>query len=466
MVANDESLLPPTPLPLGIEREPAVGLPLLVSWVALVAYVAGVARVSGPEQHADVQFRLMEIERNINKNKSACHDFYNYSCGNYRLHNALDPWQKASIIASHKIQETPMYKECASRVDFFEDKYIWDDDVSSGEEPCYLQCRLRMLYRGVTVNGVTARAAESNKKVVMMYWTNHSETINETAPWGTHGLLRSPDVVARLTAKDDAEFEVPEDYPDTCTQAVQEYSFEALAKWFLPATQATVLAERLMEHFDAGVRAASARFKQYQPPRVRIGGGRGLVPDSEWLDSNLDMWQARRLLESQRVGEDVGGAWFVPASMVNAFYDSDAHAVFIPSMITKEPFMADSYSESLQYGGLGFVIAHELGHAIDYIVNDTGYRHMLGHRLAEMSDALYSQVNHTEREAVADTYGLRLLEATHQPNRITMLQTAQLWCMSAQTFSNDTHPPGRWRVNSTFGASLAWSRVFCKHAHV
>ena len=462
MTPMSDQLIPTAPLPVGIEREPSVGLPLLASWVALVAYVASLSSESGTPPPVATQLRLLQIERNVNDSINACNDFYNYSCGQYGRYQALDQWTSSRVIARRWVRTTAAYKNCSQIEDFFD----VEDEIEESSGDCDLDCRLSYLHNGYVVNNVTARTQNLGGKLVMMYWSA-AATINEPAPWSDDGdhILRSEGILEQLQRSEPPlEISLPEDFPSDCVSAAEEYAPFEISVAIGVVDGAKELIDELLGHFEVLLRSvATGQPKNHTIPKVVLGGGAGLISD-QWIHegtSNLDLWEVRRFRESLLVGQSVDDYWPVPASTVNAFFDADSNSVYIPSMMTMEPFFAVNYSRSLKFGGLGFVVAHELGHAIDHIVNDTGYKHLLGHRLAELSDSLYGDVSHTENEAVADEYGLKLLEVAHDPDRVTMLQTAQMWCLSPSRFGNDSHPPGRWRVNSTFSDSAAWAAVFC-----
>lgn len=454
-----DNLLPPV-LPVGLEHEPTIGVPLLLSWVGLVAYVAAISGQTAPPPPLKAQLRLLQIDANINSTVNPCHDFYNYSCGRYPLNEPLDPWQAARKIAAWRVTRTAPHADCIANAAFFED----DSESGDADPMCDLQCRLMHLADGMAVNTVVARVQLRKGRLVMMYWSPGGVDIDEPAPWGADHVLRSADVVSLLNGET-VLVSAPADLPTTCVGAVEAYAPGAIAAAFPPAEGSRALVDAILHHFPATMRSLAVigqNLSRVVPPQIQLGGGPGLLPDMDLVQlTNTELWASLRRREALLVGTAVGSRWAAPASTVNAFFDADSNTVYLPSAITSPPFFSDSFTESLKFGGLGFIVAHELGHAIDHALNNTGYRHLLGHRLANLSGALYSDTKLTEPEAVADAYGLALLEAVHTADRITMLQTAQLWCMSGMNFVADPHPPGRWRVNSTFGASAAWATIFC-----
>ncbi len=57
--------------------------------------------------------------------------------------------------------------------------------------------------------------------------------------------------------------------------------------------------------------------------------------------------------------------WYMPACMVNAFYNASANSICFPAAILNEPFYSLNQSVSKNFGGIGAVIGHEISHAFD-----------------------------------------------------------------------------------------------------
>lgn len=57
--------------------------------------------------------------------------------------------------------------------------------------------------------------------------------------------------------------------------------------------------------------------------------------------------------------------WLMKAHEVNAYYSPPSNEIVIPAGILQQPFFSDSYPAALNYGGIGAIIGHELGHALD-----------------------------------------------------------------------------------------------------
>ncbi|MBA2521279.1 MAG: M13 family metallopeptidase [Chloroflexia bacterium] len=57
--------------------------------------------------------------------------------------------------------------------------------------------------------------------------------------------------------------------------------------------------------------------------------------------------------------------WFVPPQVVNAFYDPTANEIVFPAAILQAPYFDYQADPALNFGGIGFVIGHEITHGFD-----------------------------------------------------------------------------------------------------
>ncbi|HZK05448.1 MAG TPA: M13-type metalloendopeptidase [Actinomycetaceae bacterium] len=99
---------------------------------------------------------------------------------------------------------------------------------------------------------------------------------------------------------------------------------------------------------------------------------------SEWRDySELEtsddllgnVREANRF-EWNRQSAKVGGPvdreeWLMPPQMVNAYYMPTSNEIAFPAAILQPPFFDPAADDALNYGGIGAVIGHEIGHGFD-----------------------------------------------------------------------------------------------------
>ncbi|WP_018157030.1 M13 family metallopeptidase [Demetria terragena] len=75
-------------------------------------------------------------------------------------------------------------------------------------------------------------------------------------------------------------------------------------------------------------------------------------------------WEIDRMLN--RVGEPVDkGEWFMTPQTVNAYYMPTMNEIVFPAAILQPPFFDVDADDAVNYGGIGGVIGHELGHGFD-----------------------------------------------------------------------------------------------------
>lgn len=101
-------------------------------------------------------------------------------------------------------------------------------------------------------------------------------------------------------------------------------------------------------------------------------------PD-KWLDySSLEMSRdslidnaiAAERFEIKRALDKLGNPvdrdeWHMPPQMVNAYYNPTMNEIVFPAAILQDPFFNPDVDDAWNYGGIGAVIGHEIGHGFD-----------------------------------------------------------------------------------------------------
>ncbi|MEJ1277575.1 hypothetical protein NN561_008492 [Cricetulus griseus] len=83
----------------------------------------------------------------------------------------------------------------------------------------------------------------------------------------------------------------------------------------------------------------------------------------ENIIQNLKFSQSKQLKKlREKVDKD---EWISGAAVVNAFYSSGRNQIVFPAGILQPPFFSARQSNSLNYGGIGMVIGHEITHGFD-----------------------------------------------------------------------------------------------------
>ncbi len=71
-------------------------------------------------------------------------------------------------------------------------------------------------------------------------------------------------------------------------------------------------------------------------------------------------------LEVAKLGNPVDRSeWFMPPQMVNAYYNSGMNEIVFRAGILQPPFFYPYADDAVNYGGIGAVIGHEIGHGFD-----------------------------------------------------------------------------------------------------
>uniref|UniRef100_A0A3Q2PSZ3 Neprilysin n=1 Tax=Fundulus heteroclitus TaxID=8078 RepID=A0A3Q2PSZ3_FUNHE len=206
---------------------------------------------------------------------------------------------------------------------------------------------------------------------------------------------------------------------------------------------------------------------------------------------NLEYVQKKRLRKLRvKVNKE---EWVTGAAVVNAFYSSSKNQIVFPAGILQPPFFSKGQAKSLNYGGIGMVIGHEITHGFD----DNGRNYDKDgdlkdwwtpdstHRFLELSKCIVDQYsnfswdlanglhlngNNTLGENIADNGGIRQayqayknyvnhhgeepplpgIDLSH--DQLFFLNFAQVWCgthrpeQAVNSIKVDVHSPGKFRV--------------------
>ncbi|XP_059158497.1 neprilysin-1-like [Physella acuta] len=197
--------------------------------------------------------------------------------------------------------------------------------------------------------------------------------------------------------------------------------------------------------------------------------------------------------------------WSTTPANVNAYYSSIRNQITFPAAILQQPFYSKDYPKSLNYGGIGMVIGHEMTHGFD----DRGRQYDKNgilvqwwddeviRRFKERAQCIIDQYNNysvpevkmnvngiqTQGENIADNGGLKeaykafrnsrghleqrlpgLLEYSN--DQLFFINFAQVWCgvmrpeATVTRLKTGVHSPGRFRVIGTLQNMEAFSEAF------
>uniref|UniRef100_A0A8C0EX50 Neprilysin n=1 Tax=Bubo bubo TaxID=30461 RepID=A0A8C0EX50_BUBBB len=257
--------------------------------------------------------------------------------------------------------------------------------------------------------------------------------------------------------------------------------------------------------------------------RERIGYPDEIVSDNNKLNSeyqelnykeeeyfeniiqNLVFTQKKRLKKlREKVDKE---EWISGAAVVNAFYSASRNQIVFPAGILQPPFFSASQPKSLNYGGIGMVIGHEITHGFDdngRNFNENGdlvdwWTEESARNFKELSQCMVYQYGNfswdlaggqhlsginTLGENIADNGGVRQaykayenfvkkhgkekllpgLEMNHK--QLFFLNFAQVWCgtyrpeYAVNSIKTDVHSPGKFRVIGSLQNSPEFSEAF------
>ncbi|NXE76144.1 NEP protein, partial [Cochlearius cochlearius] len=257
--------------------------------------------------------------------------------------------------------------------------------------------------------------------------------------------------------------------------------------------------------------------------RERIGYPDEIVTDANKLNSeyqelnfkeeeyfeniiqNLIFTQKKRLKKlREKVDKE---EWISGAAVVNAFYSASRNQIVFPAGILQPPFFSASQPKSLNYGGIGMVIGHEITHGFDdngRNFNENGdlvdwWTENSARNFKELSQCIVYQYGNfswdlaggqhlsginTLGENIADNGGVRQaykayenfvkkhgkekllpgLEMNHK--QLFFLNFAQVWCgtyrpeYAVNSIKTDVHSPGKFRVIGSLQNSPEFSEAF------
>lgn len=101
------------------------------------------------------------------------------------------------------------------------------------------------------------------------------------------------------------------------------------------------------------------------PEKWRDFSGLEIEPDD--LTGNIARACAFDLdFQLNRIGTDMDPhEWLMPPQMVNAYYHPLRNEIVFPAAILQPPFFNEEADDAVNYGGIGAVIGHEIGHGFD-----------------------------------------------------------------------------------------------------
>ncbi|XP_061073126.1 neprilysin-like isoform X2 [Conger conger] len=225
----------------------------------------------------------------------------------------------------------------------------------------------------------------------------------------------------------------------------------------------------------------------------------------ENIQKNFEFQQKKTLKKlRQKVNKE---EWISGAAVVNAFYSTPRNQIVFPAGILQPPFFGKGQAKSLNYGGIGMVIGHEITHGFDdngrnfdkdgdlkdwWTVGSTEKFQELskcmvyqyGNYTWDLANGQNLSGNNTLGENIADNGGIRqayqayqnyinkhgeelpLPGINHNHHQLFFLNFAQVWCgthrpeHAINSIKTDVHSPGKFRVLGSLQNFPAFADAF------
>ena len=124
--------------------------------------------------------------------------------------------------------------------------------------------------------------------------------------------------------------------------------------WMSPETK--VVAREKLATFRPKI-GYPDRWRDYSDLEVRPNDAYGNAKRRSVWDWNFDLARLPRPTDREE--------WFMPPQTVNAYYNSVFNEIVFPAAILQPPFFDPNADPAVNYGAIGGVIGHEMGHGFD-----------------------------------------------------------------------------------------------------
>ncbi|XP_065172885.1 endothelin-converting enzyme homolog isoform X2 [Atheta coriaria] len=229
------------------------------------------------------------------------------------------------------------------------------------------------------------------------------------------------------------------------------------------------------------------------------------IRGNTFFQNNIKLMQYTLLKNLEKINQPVNKtSWGMSPSTVNAYYTPTKNQMVFPAGILQNPFYDPKYPASLNYGGMGVVMGHELTHGFDdqgrefdkegnlhqWWNNKTIERFKTRTKCVSNQykkyqlNEKYINGNQTLGENIADNGGLKAAyhayleymkdKPTPQPlpglqlsdRQLFFVAFAQVWCSAiskestALQIEKDSHSPAQYRVIGSLSNLREFSEAF------
>ncbi|XP_025266965.1 neprilysin-4 isoform X2 [Camponotus floridanus] len=233
-----------------------------------------------------------------------------------------------------------------------------------------------------------------------------------------------------------------------------------------------------------------------------------VIRPDKYFENTLNILQHISRVEQNRLGNTVNKTlWNTAPAIVNAYYSRNKNQIMFPAGILQPPFYHRFFPRSLNYGGIGVVIGHEITHGFDdkgRLFDKDGNLHRWWkdeaidgfHQRAQCLIDQYARYTvtevdmqidgvNTQGENIADNGGIKQAFRAYERwlrlnkeedetlpgisatgKQLFFLNFAQVWCGSMRPeatrnkLKTAVHSPGKFRVIGTLRNSEEFAQVF------
>ena len=461
------------------------GLILSAGWAVLVAYI--IAIYAWTDTSCDMSRASLVWTRQranillgVNESIDPCENIYNNSCDLY-LKDSVGPFYHAALKAQYYMEQNEAYKTCTKmKLTYFDngrprisDK-VWRgldwDDFSNGSGQESDMSDFAPLFEAIYMQDCTLHNLFAEVIPVNNKWHLVIDSLN-----GSTGYTRTPECLGGGLIDLFPDSTIDEtyvlfgdsacDHVDTskglectqitsCSEYVSTFFPESLADYaHIDNVTERKLIDMMHDVYNNSI-------------RIHFGGGNHSVRDSGKPGETVrKLREDRKRRELNLIGSNYETAWYMPGTEVNAYYTPSTDEVFIAGGLLTEPFYHKDYPFEHNLAGLGFVIAHEIGHSFGPRAAKRWGRLNTTDTMLALEANLSLLANHSGNgygsELYADYRGAKAInELVRVPTKLFFHHMAQTWCQRHQPWLEDPHPPSYWRVTMALNSMSKFRAAF------